>query len=83
MYFYRRYKPLGGFEMKTLTVMFTCTLVLTACGSTDNGLFLNNGNDTSFLRDGANSCPGVIASNNPIYERYPLRCGPQAQVIPR
>lgn len=71
--------------MKTLAILTTCAVVLTGCSTSgsNSGIFLNDGKDVSFLSDGANSCPGVAASANPIYERYPLRCGPQAQVIPR
>ncbi|MCF2869586.1 hypothetical protein L0664_00785 [Octadecabacter sp. G9-8] len=62
-----------------------CAASLSACSVTsgNSSAFLNNGNDVTFLNQGSSSCPGVASSNNPIYERYPLRCGPQTQVIPR
>jgi len=73
--------------MKTnMILMAVSAAALSACGAVASGNntgFLDNGRDVSFLTDGRNSCPGVAQSNNPIYERYPLRCGPQSQVIPR
>lgn len=72
--------------MKTTLLFAVCAITLTGCGFASGGnqsAFLSNGNDTSFLEQGTSNCPGVIESGNPIYERYPLRCGPQMQVIPR
>lgn len=71
--------------MKTIVTFALCAATLAGCGYTggNNSAFLNNGNDVSFLQQGTGGeCPGVADSNNPIYERYPLRCGPQTQVIP-
>jgi len=77
-------KPWGVNKMKTYLALSVCGVVLAGCSASgNNSAFLNNGNDTSFLQQGSSSCPGVAQSNNPIYDRYPLRCGPQAQMIPR
>jgi hypothetical protein len=71
--------------MKIFVFLAVSTAGLASCGTTggNNSVLLNNGNDVRFLQQGSTSCPGIAASNNPIYERYPLRCGPQSQVIPR
>lgn len=78
---------LGGLNMKMNFLLMTlCAGSLAACGAVSTGNntgFLDDGKDVTFLQQGATSCPGVIDSGNPIYERYPLRCGPQTQVIPR
>jgi hypothetical protein len=67
--------------MKITLIMAACAITLSGCGAGggNSSAFLNNGNDVSFLRDGANGCPGVNGSANPIFDRYPLRCGPQTQ----
>lgn len=76
--------------MKTFVTMAACAVMLAGCGGTtastgslNNSGFLSDGTDTSFLMQGTTSCPGIAGSGNPIYERYPLRCGPQAQVVPQ
>jgi len=72
----------GYFKMNRFAAFSLCAVVLSGCAvaSGNNTGFLDNGNDVSFLQNGVNSCPGIAAaSGNDIYERYPLRCGPQAR----
>jgi len=71
--------------MKNIAIMAVCAATLAGCGGSGGNTspVLSNGTDTSFLLQGVNNCPGIATSNNPIYDRYPLRCGPQAQAIPR
>ena len=71
--------------MKSILIGLAVASTLAGCSGNlrSNSAILNTGADVSFLRQGVSSCPGVAQSNNPIYEQYPLRCGPQAQVIPR
>lgn len=66
--------------MKNFVLMAACAFGLSACAvaSGNNTGFLDDGKDVSFLRDGVNSC-GNLAGINPIYARYPMRCGPQTQ----
>ena len=60
--------------MKITLIMAACAITLSGCGAGggNSSAFLNNGNDVSFLRDGANGCPGVNGSANPIFDR--ARC---------
>ena len=71
--------------MKNIAILAVCAATLAGCGSAGGNYspVLANGNDISFVTRGSTSCPGIEESYNPIYERYPMRCGPQAQAIPR
>jgi len=67
--------------MKTLLSVSACAVFLTGCGvSNDSSAFLFDGTDTTFQDTGAAACPNIGSAISP---QYPLRCGPQVQVIPR
>ncbi|SLN26599.1 hypothetical protein [Pseudooctadecabacter jejudonensis] len=67
--------------MKRIFGLLAVGVALSACAPTgNNSVFLDNGNDVSFLRTGATACPNIGTEVSP---RYPMRCGPQQQVIPR
>lgn len=70
-----------GVIMKTFIGIAVLALTVSGCAPTGNNtVFLDNGNDVSFLRQGASACPNV---GTQVGAQYPLRCGPQQQVIPR
>ncbi|WP_296418620.1 hypothetical protein [Pseudooctadecabacter sp.] len=67
--------------MKIVFGLAALALTVSACAPTGNNtVFLDNGNDVSFLRQGASACPNI---GTQVGTQYPLRCGPQQQIIPR
>ena len=78
--------------MKNFLLVTTAAGLLSACatvsdnhsgapsGNFNNQGFLYNGNDINFVTQGTTGCPeeGVLGLPG-----YPVRCGPQQQVIPR
>ena len=81
--------------MKLLTVsgLLAGLLALSACStattggvaySGDNGgSYFDNGNDVSFLDQGSLTCPaGTVQAGLQGSAQYPLRCGPQSQIVP-
>lgn len=74
--------------MKSIITCLAVILPLAGCSDAflQNELVLNNGNDTTFERVGTQNCPDASPEDQQRLRgtvRDPLRCGPQAQPIPR
>jgi len=66
---------------KLVTALFAATL-LSAC-AVENDIILSDGEDMTFLRQGSLECPAGSALDGLTgSDRYPLRCGAQAQRVP-